>query len=179
MVRFVDLLGQSPMTRMTMNPTKVEGRRLRRLLIALAASFIALAARRPASAAEMGDDKSGLFGLSFNYPGFGLRYFPWNHSAIELRGQALKEAKLGGLRFYQYFTSHSDKRGADFYVGLEADYVAFKGDVSKGKGTAGSAFIGGEYFFGKSASVNLDFGPAYLSLTDSSTSLGTSNVDFV
>jgi hypothetical protein len=139
------------------------------------AGIAVLCAWKPAYA-----DRAGMIALDLNYPGFGLRYFVENQTAIEARGQFLDGDKLGGARVYRYFTNEYQKpRGLDLFMGLEADYVSFKGSSSSGKGAAGEFFLGGEYFFSRSFSLQLDGGPAYMSITDSGTSLGVSRFDVV
>ncbi len=63
---------------------------------------------------------------------------------------------------------------------MEGDFVTFKGDDSKGTGIAGELFVGGEYFFAKSFSVQLDLGPAFISLKDTKdTSESVSGLEYV
>jgi YHS domain-containing protein len=70
---------------------------------------------------------------------------------------------VAGLRGNYYFRSEP---GYGLFAGLEADYVSFKGEVSDGTGIAVEPFVGGEYFFAKDLSLQLDFGPALLMLQD-------------
>jgi hypothetical protein len=125
-------------------------------------------------------DRAGTVGLDLNYPGVGVRYFVQNQTAIEARGEFLGGTKLGGARIYRYLTNEYQKpRGLDLFVGLEADYVSFKGSSSSGSGTAEELFLGGEYFFSRRFSLQLDGGPAYMSIKDDGTSLNVSRFDVV
>ena len=141
----------------------------------LLAALAVLCAWEPAHA-----DRAGTVGLDLNYPGVGVRYFLQNQSAVEARGQFLGDTKLGGARVYQYFTDEYQKpRGLDLFMGVEADYVSFRGASSRGTGAAGEVFLGGEYFFSRRFSLQLDGGPAYMSIKDAGTSLGVSRFDVV
>jgi hypothetical protein len=132
---------------------------------------------RPAVSAAGGDSISqGAFGLGLNYPGLGARYFLTEHYCLEAKGQFEKDILVGGLRAYRYFRSAG--RILPF-IGLEADYVHFKGEVSKGSGFAGELFAGGEYFFTRRFSAQLDFGPAYISLKDQPTAFSVGGIEYV
>ncbi len=132
---------------------------------------------RPAVSAAAGDSISqGKFGLGLNYPGLGARYFLTDHYCLEAKGQFEKDIVVGGLRTSRYFSSTG---GLFPFIGLEADYVHFKGAVSKGSGFAGELFAGGEYFFTKRFSAQLDFGPAYVSLKDRPTSSSVDGIEYV
>lgn len=125
------------------------------------------------SHAEIGQGKSAI---GLNYPGFGIRYFLSDNFAIEGRGQFTKDIVVGGLRSYYYFKLESKVL---LFGGLEADFVSFKGDKSKGTGFAGELFVGGEYFFAEKLSLQMDIGPAFISLKDKDTSISESGVEFV
>ncbi|MBI5574521.1 MAG: hypothetical protein HY919_08260 [Elusimicrobia bacterium] len=116
------------------------------------------------------------FGIGVNYPGLGTRYFLSDKISLELKGQIEKDIFVGGLRGYWYF---SPEKKLIPFAGLEADFVTFKGDDSKGTGIAGEVFIGGEYFFAKSFSVQLDLGPAFVSLKDKDTSESVNGLEYV
>ena len=118
----------------------------------------------------------GAFAISLNYPGAGIKYFMSESLALEIKGQAGEGVRVGGLRLYNYF------RTADrmlFFMGLEADYIDFKGEVSRGTGVAGELFGGFEYFLTPSISLQADFGPAYIYLKDRSNPVSISGVDYV
>ncbi|MBI5574511.1 MAG: hypothetical protein HY919_08200 [Elusimicrobia bacterium] len=117
------------------------------------------------------------FAIGVNYPGIGARYFFSDKISAELKGQIEKDIFVGGLRGYYYFKSEEKLLP---FAGLEADFVTFKGDDSKGTGIAGEVFVGGEYFFNKSFSVQLDLGPAFISLKDTKdTSESVSGLEYV
>ena len=116
------------------------------------------------------------FGLGLNYPGLGARYFLTEHYCLEAKGQFEKDILVGGLRVYRYFRSAG---GILPFIGLEADYVHFKGEVSKGSGFAGELLAGGEYFFTRRFSAQLDFGPAYISLKDQPTAFSVDGIEYV
>ena len=124
------------------------------------------------------EEGPGSLGLNVYFPaGVGVRYFLEERSALEARGQFEKDIKVGGLRLYHFF--EGSQTNIHVYGGLEADYVSFTGSPSKGDGVAGEVFLGGEYFFARSLSAQFDFGPAYVMLKDTRTSLGVSGLDLV
>lgn len=125
------------------------------------------------SRAEIG---KGKIGIGLNFPGIGLRYFLSDKLSLEAKGQFTKDIIVGGLRSYYYFKSESKVL---LFGGLETDFVSFKGDDSEGTGFAGELFVGGEYFFDKKFSLQLDFGPAYISLKDKDTSISDGGIEFV
>ena len=154
---------------------RVSEARGRARLSFLFAGLLLAGAWRPARA-----ERAGSAALDLNYPGVGVRYFLQNQSALEARGQFLGGTKLGGARFYQYLTDEYQKmHGLDLFLGLEADYISFKGNSAVGTGAAGEFFVGGEYFFSRALSLQVDGGPAYMSLKDTGTSLGVSRFDVV
>lgn len=118
----------------------------------------------------------GDFGIGLNYPGFGVRYFLSDKISLEGKGQFEKDIFVGGLRGYYYFKPEAKVLS---FVGLEADFVSFKGEESEGNGFAGELFVGGEYFFAKKLSMQLDFGPAYIFLEDKDTSEFVGDIEYV
>ncbi|MBI5574290.1 MAG: hypothetical protein HY919_07050 [Elusimicrobia bacterium] len=123
-----------------------------------------------------GEVAKGNFGIGVNYPGIGARYFFSDKISAELKGQIEKDIFVGGLRGYYYFSPQAKYL---LFAGLEGDFVTFKGDDSKGTGFAGELFVGGEYFFNKSFSVQLDLGPALVSLKDDDTSESVNGLEYV
>ncbi|HAX61226.1 MAG TPA: hypothetical protein DCX95_01505 [Elusimicrobia bacterium] len=101
--------------------------------------------------------------VGLNFPGLGVRYFLSDKISLEGKGQIEKDIFVGGLRGYYYFSPAAKYL---LFAGLEGDFVTFKGDESEGNGIAGELFVGSEYFFAKGFSVQLDLGPAYISLKD-------------
>lgn len=138
--------------------------------------FAALSLGARGYCADFNAAGKGAYGLSLNYPGAGVKYFFSDRYAMEIRGQAAEGVTAGGLRFYDNF------RAADrmnIFWGLEADYISFKGEVSRGSGAAGELFCGFEYFVTRSASFQADFGPAYIYLKDRDSSISSGGVEFV
>jgi len=123
-----------------------------------------------------GEVAKGKFGVGLNYPGLGVRYFLSDKISVELKSQIEKDIFIGGLRGYYYFKPDSKLA---LFTGLEGDYVSFKGDDSKGTGIAGEVFVGGEYFFAKSLSFQLDLGPALVSIKDDDTSESVTGLEYV
>ena len=107
--------------------------------------------------------RRGRFGLGVNYPGVGIRYFLSEHYAAEARWQLEDTAFATGLRMYRYFDVSEH---IPVFLGLENDYVEFKGDVAHGKGYAGELLAGLEYYPWRRLSIQFDFGPAYILLAD-------------
>lgn len=128
------------------------------------------------SSQASGEIAKGKFGLGLNYPGLGVRYFLCDKISLEGKGQFEKDIFVGGLRGYYYFKPEAKVL---LLAGLEGDFVSFKGEESKGIGFAGELFVGGEYFFAKKLSVQLDFGPAYIFLKDKDTSEDVSGIEYV
>ncbi|MFA5779950.1 MAG: hypothetical protein WC947_07415 [Elusimicrobiota bacterium] len=124
-----------------------------------------------------GEVAKGDLGIGVNFPGLGARYFFSDKISVELKGQLETDIVVGGLRGYYYFSPEAKYL---LFAGLEGDFVTFKGDDSKGNGIAGEVFVGGEYFFAKSFSFQLDLGPAFVSLKDTKdTSESVSGLEYV
>ena len=123
-----------------------------------------------------GEVSKGDFAIGLNYPGFGMRYFLSDKTSIEAKGQIDKKIGVYGLRTYYYFNPKSQFL---FLSGLEGDYVTFEGKDSKGVGFAGEIFAGGEFFFTKSLSLQMDLGPAFVALKDKNMSESASGFEYV
>lgn len=121
--------------------------------------------------------EKGRWAAGINYPGVGVRYFTSDLVAIEAKAQAESEAKVFGGRLYRYLTP--DHSGIHLFVGLEADYVLYDGKFSKGSGYAFEAFAGGEFFFARSLSFQMDAGPAYVTLEDDVSELNVGGIEYV
>ena len=119
---------------------------------------------------------AGNWALGGLYPGASLKYVTDDKSAWELRAQSGSGVFALGPRYYRYFTQASNPR---LFFGIEADYLTFKGKVSKSTGYAGGAFVGGEIFLTKQIGLLLDFGPMYISLKDDKFSESASNIEYV
>lgn len=123
-----------------------------------------------------GEVAKGDIAVGVNYPGLEVRYLISDKISLEVKGQLDKDIVVGGLRGYRYFKSEGKLLP---FAGLEADFISFKGDNSKGTGFAGELFVGGEYFFSKKFSVQLDFGPAFISIKDKDTSESVNGLEYV
>lgn len=110
------------------------------------------------------------------YPGVSIKRFTSGRSAWELRGQSGFGILAVGPRYYGYFSATAAPR---LYWGLEADYISFKGEQSKGAGYAGGGFVGGEVMLGDKLGLAMDFGPMYISLADKEYSQSASNLEYV
>lgn len=98
-------------------------------------------------------------GISFNYPGVGLKYILKNNS-LELRYQTLShpdhKAELFGFRYYRTFP-----KNLLYYLGSEislCDVKMINEDYSSSVFLVG-VFGGVEKFLYRSFSVNIDIGP--------------------
>jgi hypothetical protein len=120
---------------------------------------------------------AGVMGVNLNYPGLGLRIGVSRRLLLELRTQRGNNVSAYGLRGYYYFNPKRDK--LSLFAGVEADIISFKGEVSEGNGFAVIGFLGGEYFLSKKFSLQLDFGPAYYSITDKGSNLSESGLDYL
>ena len=114
--------------------------------------------------------------VGVNYPGFGVRYFLKDKIAPEFKLQFESGVSVLGLRGYYYLSKTAKYL---LFSGLEFDIISFKGGDSKGSGFAGEIFIGGEYFFAKNFSFQLDLGPAIISLKDKDTSESVNGAEYV
>lgn len=119
---------------------------------------------------------SGHWALGGLYPGASLKYVTGDKTAWELRAQSGSGAFALGSRYYRYFKQAANPR---LFFGIEADYLTFKGKVSKSTGYAGGAFVGGEIFLAKQIGLLMDFGPMYISLSDKDFSESASNLEYV
>ena len=117
---------------------------------------------------------SGNWALGLVYPGGALKYRSNNH-AWELRAQAGSGVLAAGPRYYRYITNS----GLRLFWGLEADYIRFKSDESKGTGFAGGGFVGGEIPLGDKLGLALDFGPMYIRLAETTYSQSVSSTEYV
>mgnify|MGYP001044483381 CR=1 FL=1 len=121
-------------------------------------------------------DNKGKIGIGLNYPGVGIRYGLTKKFTLEAKGQFGSDISLGGLRVYYNFKS---PERINLFGGLEGDYVNFKGEKSEGTGYVTEVFLGGEYFTTKRLALQLDFGPAFISLTDKNTQVKQEGVEYV
>ncbi|HAH32109.1 MAG TPA: hypothetical protein DCL44_07335 [Elusimicrobia bacterium] len=118
----------------------------------------------------------GQAGISLNYPGLGIRYLFSDRFSLELKGQSETDILAAGLRGYYYF---SRSHNCFLFTGLEGDYISFSGRQSSGAGFAAGVFAGLEYFLAKSLSLQADFGPAYIALSDKNGPESVSGLEYV
>jgi hypothetical protein len=123
-----------------------------------------------------GAEEPGPMALGLNYPGASLRFHLNERYALEGRFQAESGVWAGGVRGYRYFSTLGRVHP---FAGLEGDYLGFKENAAKGSGFAGIAFAGGEYFFARRLSAQLDMGAGWLGLKDDATSLTDGGLEFV
>ncbi len=116
------------------------------------------------------------WGLGLNYPGAGIKYFFNDRLSLELRGQFAEDIVIGGLRSNYYFNPASN---TTIFMGLESDYVVFKGEESKGNGFAEELYLGLEYFLLDHFSLQVDFGPAFIILKDKDSALSVNGIEYV
>ena len=108
------------------------------------------------------------------YPGGALKYISNNH-AWELKAQTGSGVLAAGPRYYRYITNS----GLRLFWGLEADYISFKSEESKGTGFAGGGFVGGEIPLGDKLGLASDFGPMYIRLAETTYSQSASSMEYV
>jgi len=118
----------------------------------------------------------GDFGVGLNYPGIGIRYLFSNRLSLECKGQYADDITVAGLRGYYYLSSRANIL---LFTGIETDYISFKGEESEGTGIASEFFVGGEYFFIRNISIQLDIGPAYIYLKDKDVSVTVDGIEYV
>lgn len=116
------------------------------------------------------------WGVGLNYPGAGIKYLFNDKLSLELRGQFAEDIVIGGLRGNYYFNPESN---AVLFMGIESDYVSFKGEESKGHGFAEELYLGMEFFLLSHFSLQVDFGPAFIILKDKESSLSVRGIEYV
>jgi hypothetical protein len=103
----------------------------------------------------------GRIGVGLNFPGLGVRALIGTGWLVEARAQYEKEGQVVGGRVYRYVYP----AGRIYpYVGLEGDYVKFKGSKLKAEGAGGEVYAGVEVFIRRNVSIQGDIGPAYVGL---------------
>lgn len=139
---------------------------------------LALFTGNPLSAADKIPDSPvvGNWALGGFYPGASVKYVTGGKSAWELRAQTGSGVFAVGPRYYRYFAQASNPR---LFFGIEADYITFKGNESKGTGFAGGAFVGGEIILTKQIGLLMDFGPMFINLKDNDSSQSESGIEYV
>lgn len=118
----------------------------------------------------------GNWALGGLYPGASIKYLTGGETAWELRAQSGSGVFAVGPRYYRYFSFKANPR---LFFGLEADYLTYKGNVSKSTGYAAGTFMGGEIFLTRNIGLLVDFGPIYIGLKDDTYSESASAVEYV
>ncbi len=149
---------------------------MKQCLLTIVTIFIAAAVLQPQLYAEEKTSSKQKWALGLVYPGTSIRYKTNGKSAWELKAQSGSEIFVLGPRYYRYFNVATNPV---LFWGVEADYISFKGDESKGSGFAGGAFVGGEFSITKDISMAMDFGPMYINLKDSEFTESVSGMDFI
>jgi hypothetical protein len=114
--------------------------------------------------------------VNINYPGIGIRYLLSEKIGAELKAQTEIGATVIGARVYYLM---NEKFGIHPLYGIEFDTLTFKGEVSEGSGMALALFVGAESYLTESLSLQLDFGPAMIMLSDDSTSVSDTGTEIV
>lgn len=118
----------------------------------------------------------GYWAFGLVYPGAAIKYRTGGKTAWELKGEFGADVFAGGPRYYHYFNTGS---ALSLFCGAEADYIRFKGKISKGTGFAGGVFAGGEMTLNKRIGLSMDFGPMYVTLEDDKYLAAVSGVGYI
>jgi len=116
----------------------------------------------------------GEWAVGLIYPGGSVKYLTGNH-AWELKAQSGSGILAAGPRYYRYLTNS----GLRLFWGLEADFISFKGQESKGSGYAAGGFAGGELSLTDNLGLAIDCGPMFISLSESSYSQTESGMEYL
>lgn len=123
-----------------------------------------------------GEASRKKFGIGLNYPGLSIRYAANKKFTFEIKGQLDEEILVAGTRFYYYFASIF---GVYPLLGIEGDYIFYKGDISEGMGFVAELFSGVEIFVLKNLSLQVDIGPAFIMLSDKNYKKSVVGVEFI
>lgn len=123
-----------------------------------------------------GEELMPHWGVALNYPGAGIKYLFNDQLSLEVRGQFAEDIVVGGLRGNYYFNPGNK---TVLFMGVESDYVSFKGTESKGNGFAEELYLGMEFFLARYFSLQVDFGPAFIVLKDKDSALSVSGIEYV
>ena len=120
------------------------------------------------------------WGVGVNYPGLGVKYTVDKMNTVELRTQFGEDVFVMGPRLYH---SISNRGKTTIYAGGELDYLTFEGKSSKGSGFVLEPYVGVEYLIeyltAHNLGLNIDIGPAFISLKDKDTNETEAGIDFV
>lgn len=118
----------------------------------------------------------GRWALGVVNHGGTIMYQAGKRVALEAKALFSSGVSIFAPRFYYNFSSTP---GLSLFFGAEADYIGFKGKVSKGAGFAGGVFAGGDIYLTRQISLAMDFGPMYIGLRDGSSGLSVGGIDYV
>lgn len=103
--------------------------------------------------------------LGLGYPYLSLKY---DFKALAVEGRLVIDSGVQAYTGRWYWNFHrSDKLKG--FAGLEGGYIKFDTLDTKGTGSEGALFVGGEYFMTKKLSLMMDFAPTLISLKSGNT----------
>jgi hypothetical protein len=127
----------------------------------------------------------GKLGIGLGYPWVSIKYGITHKFSIEVRGAFGSGINVYGVRLYYNFNPKHRIDRIVIFTGLEGDYVSFNVDTGNkeekmsGNGYIGYTFLGGEYFITKRFTLNLDIGPAFISLEEDEFNLSVDGIEYV
>lgn len=99
--------------------------------------------------------------------------YPYGSLKYDFKALAVEGRYINGLgvqaytgRGYWNFHQSTSLKG---FTGLEGGYIKFNTMDTKGTGSEGAVFVGGEYFIAKKLSLMIDFAPTLISLKSGNT----------
>lgn len=102
---------------------------------------------------------SGAYGISVNWPGFGVRWSPDDRFMLEGKAQFATNNRIAGARFFLLFPELSGSRRLVPYAGADFEWVF--SSYLKG-GYTGGLFAGTEFMVTRSLGIGLDAGFYYV-----------------
>ncbi len=122
------------------------------------------------------DSIKGKIGIGLGYPYLSLKYGLTQNLSLETRGAFGDGINVYGGRLYYNFNPNDM---IVISIGGERDYVSFDTDGTSGKGYIGYGFISGEYFIFQEFTLNLDVGPAFISLNEDKFKLSVDGIEWI
>lgn len=116
---------------------------------------------------------AGNLSLGLGYPYLSLKY---NFKALAVEGRVVTGSGVQAYTGRGYWNFHQSDKLKGF-AGLEGGYIKFDTLDTKGTGSEGAVFVGGEYFISEKLSLMMDFAPTIISLKSDDT--GVSCVAYV
>lgn len=102
---------------------------------------------------------SGAYGISVNWPGFGVRWSPDDRFMLEGKAQFATNNRIAGARFFMLFPELSGAQRLVPYAGADFEWVF--SSYLKG-GYTGGLFAGTEFMVTRSLGIGLDAGFYYV-----------------